>query len=130
MFILLINHLWATEKKSDEIVLKEITVEKSAEEGCSKVEIEQYAVQQAIYFYETVGVWAGVFTIESVLKTRVEFVDSEYFKLHMGYVYTPVPRNKYRRVDVGTDQRIFNFVCTDHWVLDRMGDHMSAEFSD
>ena len=127
MIFLIVHQLWATEKTSSPIIQKEVE-EQSQEDRCSKFNIEHQATQQAISFYETVGLWANVFTIGSVLKTRVEYISDEYFVLHLRYLYTPIPNNVYGRKDVGTDQRTFHFFCRDDWVLERMGEHMSAEF--
>ena len=128
VFVLLVHQLFATEKKTELLVLKEGVSEEVIEEGCSTLSLEAYATKQAISFYENVGLWADVFTIGSVLKTRVELVHSEQFVLHMRYFYVPVPDNKESRADVGTDQRTFHFICRENWVLERMGGHMSAEF--
>ena len=127
MIFLIVHQLWATEKTLSPVIQKEVE-EKPQEDRCSQLNIESSATQQAISFYETVGLWANVFTIGSVLKTRVEYVSDEYFILHLSYLYVPVPNNAHGRKDVGTDQRTFHFFCREHWVLERMGGHMSAEF--
>mgnify|MGYP004243376815 FL=1 len=127
MFFLLVHQLFATEKNTEQQILRE-SVSEEVEEACGTSNLEVYATEQAISFYNTVGVWADVFTIGTVLETRVDLLNNERFVLHMRYFYIPVPDNKENRSDVGTDQRVFHFVCRDHWALERMDGHMSADF--
>ena len=73
VFFLLVHQLFATEKNTEQQILRE-SVSEEVEEACGTSNLEVYATEQAISFYNTVGVWADVFTIGTVLETRVDLL--------------------------------------------------------
>jgi len=78
-------------------------------------------------YYNTRSEWVGTFTLDAVIRWRLEEIDSGRKRGHVEYRYVPVPGNRMGRKDTGVDQRTFDFVWTNgSWRVTSMGGHMSG----
>ena len=73
------------------------------------------------------GPFAGIFTLNQVVKTRMDAAQAMSFDWHVRYQYLPVPGNRLGRTDVGVDERIFYFRCQGTWTVRGVSDHMTAD---
>ena len=99
------------------------------ETECSKDNLDlDTSVEMAISYYRQVGMWSGIFDIQQVLKSRLDFNDDGAV-LHLRYQFVPIPNNSMGRVDRGIDQRTFTLECQSLWRIDSMGPYFSASFT-
>ena len=79
------------------------------------------------HYFNTRSEWVGTFTLDAVIRWRLEEIDSGRKRGHVEYRYVPVPGNRMGRKDTGVDQRTFDFVWTNgSWRVTSMGGHMSG----
>lgn len=80
-----------------------------------------------VRYYNLYGPFAGIFTLNQVVKTRVDAEQPMSFDWHVRYQYFPVPGNRLGRTDVGVDERIFYFRCQGTWTVRGVSEHMTAD---
>ncbi len=80
-------------------------------------------------YYNNKGVWHGTFRIRRIDQLRVVPINQDKIQVHAKYHYYPIPGNRKRRTDSGSDQRIFYLKrTTRRWVVTEMGGFNSARF--
>lgn len=87
------------------------------------------AKQAVIFFYQTRGVWAGVFVMDSIIRINYQKLNDRSYTLNVEYHYTPIPNNRLRRTDSGVDQRVFTLeIFGGNYTITSMGGYHSAVF--
>ncbi len=82
-----------------------------------------------ISYYNSSGVWAGIFRLDTILRTRFERISDNSYIVHAEYHYTPIPGNRDHRTDSGVDKRTFNLeIRGGSYIINGMGDYQSARF--
>ena len=102
--------------------------EKMEQEVCSMVPSQRTLFQLSKKYYESKGIWAEIFWLDSAQQERVVVHSKKELSYHLHYKYIPIPNNRLFRTDSGHDQRIFFFSCDKGWEVRHMSAHMSASF--
>ena len=94
---------------------------------CEILPSNQELYNKAKVFYESYGVWSGVFQISNEKRTRIVKVKPNMIEYHLHYEYVAIPNNRLQRQDSGEDQRVFSLRCEKGWEVLSMGTYMSAK---
>ncbi len=80
-----------------------------------------------IDFYNQHSEWTGVFTISSIVRSKIVDFDMTKKQAHVEYQFVAVPGNKLGRNDSGVDKRTFDLVWSNgKWQVTKMGEHLSG----
>lgn len=80
-------------------------------------------------YYNTRGVWAGTFRLDSMERMEIGPSINNTMVVKVRYRYVPIPGNSKGRTDTGYDQRTFTVIFDGkRYSVRSMGDYMSAKF--
>ena len=123
MWALLFTIAFGMEKSTKNIIIQNKI-------DCSNEPTETELIRMSKSYYESFGIWAGIFWLDKAENYRIQKKSPKEILFHLRYQYMPIPKNPLNRIDSGFDQRVFYFQCEDTWNVYEMGPFMSASFEE